>query len=253
MCSSDLHFRAPMAGMRMMDMAFQVVPGSAVDRVWVLMGDDLVWLPSPSLTLNPLKDSNYRYTHECVVTTGYMYAGLYDIYKFYHALKLFTEDLVEDGQVIDVEYQVDNETAWTKVVDTFTSSPIEEVLLLDVLGATGKRMRYRMRLKSDDNTKTPLVKGAVLEAVSRVGVKYSYALPHRTQDGDVDLKGDPDMMMAIDKQDQLDEWAAQLTPLTMRCVRKVYDDRTVFIDPEQTKPIKEKSEGYSARLTVMEI
>jgi hypothetical protein len=54
--------------------------------------------PFHSGLIEPIYDSSYRYMHESTVTSGYVYVGLYDIYKFFHSLKLFTEDLVEEGQ-----------------------------------------------------------------------------------------------------------------------------------------------------------
>lgn len=245
-------YRGPY-GESIADMQFQTVPGSALDRLWIQVGENIIWLGYPSLTTNPQRDTNYRYTHEATITTGYIYAGLYDVFKFYKSLKLFTEDLEADAQVVDVEYQVDDDTEWTPVINTYTQSPMEEINLVNVLGVTGKRLRYRMRIQTNDNTLTPVIKGAILEAITRVPVKYSFSLPHRTMDNDVDLNGNPDGWNVNDKQNQLDEWATNLTPLTMQCIYTPFHNKTVFIDPETLVPNREHTGGYTAKLTVIEV
>ncbi len=246
-------YRAWEAGQRIRNMLFQTIPGALQDRLWVIQQDDVLWLPFPSMTLDPRKDSSYRYTHEGTLTSGYMYAGLYDVYKFYKSLKLFSEGLVEDELIIEAEYQIDESTTWLPISDTFDTSPIQEINLKSEYGETGKRMRYRLRLHTTDNTKTMRIKGIVSESISRVPVKYSYAIPYRLRDNDVDLNTDIEPMSAEEKEAIIDEWAESLTPLVMRSTRKQFDNITVFIDPTPMSPTHEKSEGYAASITVIQV
>src|SRR3990172_1925694 len=40
----EQHYRAPALGKRIRDVAYDVVPGSTPDRLWVLQGQDMIWL-----------------------------------------------------------------------------------------------------------------------------------------------------------------------------------------------------------------
>ncbi len=245
-------YRANAVGRRIRRLHFQVIPGSSPDRLWIDQGGDLIWIPFPSGTTDPTQDSDYRYTHESAVELSYMQAGMYDLYKLYNSLKLFTEDL-DDGQTIHAEYKVDNDTTWTAISDYFDTSPFQELLLKDELGVNGKRMRVRLRLMTNDNTKTPKIKGIVLECVSRVPVKYSYGLSFRMRTGAFNLRSDPDDFTVDQIADQIDTWAENLTPLKMRCVHKRFDNKLVFIDPTSISPLGEKNEIYNNKLTVVEL
>lgn len=246
-------YRAPVAGLRIWDLKFQPIPGSTLDRLWIVVGDDILWIPFPSGEIKPTNDTTYRYIHESTITLGYMYAGLYDIYKFYHSLKIFSENLDEDSVEIEADYQIDGETDWTPLSDAFYKSPMQEVKLLETFGENGKRMRFRLRLMTTDNTKTPIVKGIVCENVSRVPVKFSYGFAFRNVDGEVNLSDEPDEMNAEEKLDLLDQWAQELTPLYMRSRFKRYDGKTVFIDPSENAPLFENKEGYVNQISVIEI
>jgi len=245
-------YRTPMIDKRIRHMAFQVVPGASPDRLWISQGDSVLWLPFPTGTLNPEQDSSYPYTWESTLTSSWMHAGMTDIVKLFSSLKLFTEDLEEDEQEIEAEYQLDDDTAWYRLPDTFIESPSDEVDLRSTLGLNGKRLRVRVRLFTTDSTKTPKLKGTVLECASRISVKYSYALAYRMEDGDVDLLGMPEGLYAEDVQAVIDEWSQEMTPLTMRCVRKLFDNKKVFIDPTPATPIRDVTEGYLHKLTVMQ-
>ena len=251
-------YRAPVAGQRIRDIIFEPIPGSTLDRLWISVGDDIVWIPFPSGEINPTNDTQMRYMHESAITLGYMYAGLYDIYKFYHSLTLFTENLNEvsssfDAVTVEADYQVDEDTDWTPLPSEYDISPIQELDLKETYGVNGKRLRLRLRLMTEDNTATPIIKGVVLENVSRVPVKFAYGFAYRVMDDDIDLNGDRDTHSAEQKLDLLDQWSSELTPLVMHNNFKRYDDKTVFIDPSENAPLKETEEGYLGQLTVMEI
>lgn len=246
-------YRAPAEGQRVWDVMFQPIPGPTIDRFWVAVGNDLIWLPYPSGTKKPTKESAYRYIHESVIESGYIYVGLYDIYKFFHSLKLFTENLEEDVAWVEADYRLDGDTEWIPLDDHFTISPMNENKFTNTYGINGKRIQIRLRLQTADNSITPIIKGTVIENVSRVPVKYSFTFAYRNYDNDVNLRGEPELVNAEDRRLLLDEWANELTPLFFRSTYKHYDNRVVFIDPAQLQTIHEKSEGYIEKLSVIEI
>lgn len=246
-------YRAPAAGLRVWDMAFDPIPGNTIDRLWIAVGDDFLWIPFPSGVKKPTRESNYTYVHESVVQSGYIYVGLYDIHKFFHSLKLFTEGLSKDTCWVEVDYRIDDDTAWTTIDGEFDESPMKELNLVPSYGVNGKRIQLRLRLQTSDNTKTPIIKGTVLDNVSRVPVKYAYSFAFRNYDNDVNLLGEPEDYTADTKQTLLNQWAMELTPLLMRSTYKQYDNQTVFIDPAELQTVKEKAEGYIGRLSVIQI
>lgn len=246
-------YRAPAAGQRVWDIAFQPIPGSTIDRFWVAVGNDLVWLPVPSGTKKPTKESAYRYTHESVIESGYVYVGLYDIYKFFHSLKIFSENLEEGTCWVEVDYRTDTDTDWIPIRDFYEVSPMHEITFTDDYGVNGKRIQIRLRLQTADNSITPIIKGTVIENVSRVPVKYSFSFAYRNFDNDVDLWGEKEILTVAERQNLLDTWANELTPLVFRSMFGRYDDRIVFIDPAELQTIREKSEGYIEKIAVIEI
>lgn len=246
-------YRAPAAGQRIWNLAFQPIPGTAIDRLWIAVGSDIIWIPFPSGSIEPIYDANYTYVHESTLTSGYIYVGLYDIYKFFYSLKIFAENLAEDEQWIEADYMTDDDTTWTQIPECFCVSPVDEQNLKKEYGVNGKRIRIRLRLQTSNNTKTPIIKSMVLENVSRVPVKYSYSFAYRNYDEDVDLLGEKEILTADERQELLDKWAAELTPLIMHSNHRQYDNKVVFIDPAQIQPVKQSKEGYIEKMSVTEI
>ena len=260
-------YRCDIAGLRIQDIQSQSVPG-ALDRLWMAVGDDIFWLGMPSDTLDPTKDSAYLYTHECAVTTGYMYAGLYDVVKYVHSLKLFTENLTRPDNTFEpdsdpleyqptatvaVDYQLDTETTWTEISDVFGVSNIEEIALTNGLGVNAKRIRFRLRVRSADNTLTPIIKTMVLEIVSRVPIKYSYSIPYRIRRDEKNLLNEMEDLGFETRYDTLDQWAKDLTPLLMRSIYGRFDNMTVFLDSPPSRPGRKQDSEYIDSITVIEV
>jgi hypothetical protein len=249
-------YRAPAPGLRIRSMNFQAIPGDNPNRLWFSQGADLMWLYFPLGPEIPYNDSSYRYTHESMVETSWQHAGLSEVYKLYHSLKLFTEGLSEDEQVIEVYYKADTETAWTKIEDEFHTSPVQERDFTDEekeeYGIDGKRLKYRLVIQTSDNCCSPKLKTAVVECVSRVPVKYSYTFNYRVMDNDVGVS-EPDTATVKQKQEQLDAWAENLTPIYMNSLHGRMDKVTGFIDPASIYPFKETKEGYTGKLVITEI
>jgi len=73
------------------------------------------------------------------------------------------------------------------------------------------------------------------------------------EDNDVNLAGEKDTISAEEKQAILDEWATRVTPLVMRCHKRQFDQKTIYIDPQPLTPDAEFSERYTSRLTAVEV
>jgi len=242
-------YRAPMKGLRIYNGIFQTIYGGAPDRLWLAVGEDVIWLAFPSLTVDPSKDPNVLFNWECSVISSWQYDNLFDVEKLWNSIKIFVDDVNETGTKVEIDYQVDDDLAWTPIKTFVEETPMVEVPFSEN-SVNGKRIRYRLRLMTNNNTISPKVKTTVIEGVSKVPVKYSYTFGVRTTDNRNDLDGNQEVLTAEEQYAVIDNWARRITRLKLRSVYERFDDVYVFIDPPQTNPIQEYSEGYMDRITV---
>jgi len=264
--SSDWHeiYRAPEVGKRIRNMAFEVVPGLS-DRLWFSQGMDMLWLYFPSNTLDPTRDSSYRFTHEGHLITSWTYLDLQDVPKLFKSVKVFGENYSGSTRVISCDYQTDGDdesSAWTEISGTFNTVPIEEIDFASnaVTGAvTGRRIRLRFRFYTDDASESPRMKASIIEAIGRIGTKFQYSVNYRAKDEDIDLEGDEvtEFTTVQAVMTQLDSWANSATPLTMRCVYSPFDSKTVLLEPSTLQPYAnvpdEQVETHVAQVVATEI
>jgi hypothetical protein len=246
-------YRAPL-GQRIDCIDYQVIPDVGLDRMWVSQGNDVIWLPFPSNTLDPSKDAVYPFTHEASVVSGWLYAGLPDVVKLYNSMKIFSEQLDPGSIWCEMDYQKDSDTTWTPLSGIFEESPVQEVDLSIDDSVQGKRLRYRIRSYTNNCLITPLIKSVVIDTISRIPTRYSLAMSYRLEEGGttlrgaIDDQGTPDDVQAI-----LDEWSNELTRLKVHCTKKIFDDMRVFINPSPLSVVGDKLEKYTGRLTMIEV
>ena len=227
-------YRAPRTGLRIRKLHIQSIPGQSTSRLWFSMGSDVCWIP---VSINPYYDSDFRYTHEGVIESSWMYADLEDISKHFKSLKLFCEGVTGSSQFVEADYQVDGNTSWTAISGNFNTVPVEELQLSSASPptVTGRRIRYRLRIQTISYTVTPRVKASVLEGVAFIPVKYGYSFNFMLDEGgsSMDLQGNKDTSYASvsTKMTQLQTWANTASPLTLASIDPVSDNTTVFLDP----------------------
>lgn len=235
-------------GRRIRDMAVQAIPGDAIDRLWISEEEEIIHLP---VCIRPKFQTDYIYNEQGSITTSWMYGGLMDVPKYYRAIKLFTENIVDDHQEVLVEFRVDDDLEWT-TAGTITSGPVQEIVLSASNNINGRRIQFRYTLTTDDQTKTPTVIAAIVEAVTRVPVKQQWAITFLASTAMVDMQGkqtasDTDVLI-----DQLMTWSNSTStpnPLTMRSTIGLFDNKSVFIDPASVQPIEVVTQpGRKARM-----
>jgi len=248
-------YRAPVAGERITAIGFQPVPGDRPDRLYAVVGENIISLCHPSNVDDPYHDVNYEFVHEGSLTTGYMYANMFDAVKLFKDIKIFAVGLEKDNVTVAVDYQIDDDNEWRELDDVFDEVPSKEVSIGEGgFGEMGKRIRLRIRLMTTDVKKTPAIKGTVVDAIYRIAVKYSYTFAARVEDAEINLRVERDSMNEFtEKTDLLDYWLRNLIPLKMRSIYKKYDNKMVFIDPYPSRPMKEKSESYYIKLLAVEL
>lgn len=228
-------------GRRIRSLFIQPIPGKTVDRLWVSEEDDVIWLP---IAVNPTKQVGYEYTSAGSVTSAWMYARLQDIVKFWKGATLFAENLSALHRTVTLEYQTDNEdeTDTWHTAGTFSTSPVSTLDFSPDNDVSGRRLRYRLTLNSDDASQTPKVKAIVINSVTRIPTKNSWGLSFLLEDAQLDLNGIMTSSTPAEVIAQLKTWAnSDLAPcpLTMRSENPSFDNQLVFIDPASIQPALE--------------
>ena len=246
-------YRAPNAGEEIKDMAFQPIYGKRPDRLWIQVGDDVIWLAMPSKILYAIQDPNAEYTHESVLVSSWLTAGMTDVEKLWESLKIMADYLKEDECWVEADYQVDEETVWHPIENLYITSPSQKEHFSEITSVNGKKLRYRLRLQTTDYHKTPKVNVVVIEAVGRVDIKQSYTFYFRNIKYKRDLVGEFEDVEPLEVQNMLDDWANRLRKLRLNSRWKIYDDKIVYLDAVQTSVLNELSEGYIAQISLNEL
>lgn len=233
-------YRAP-RGQRITAMAFQVTPGAGLDRLWIFQGNDLIWLPFPSDTVNELEDVNYPFAPEFCVTLSRMHAGMFDTQKLIKKIKLQTERLEVDeatGEPVcwfELDYRLNEDEDWQEVGDAFTTSPTQEVDFTKQYGVAGKRVQFRFRGYSTDAYKTPVFIAIIIGAVLRTDNKNFYGpftarlIDHAPT---ASLREMDSERTAIQQMQLLEDFAdsSNDSMLWMRSVSPLLDSKMVFLN-----------------------
>lgn len=224
-------YRAP-KGERITALQFQPIPGATIDRLWVRQGADMLYIPFPSETFDPLQDTAYPYRNEGYVEMSWQSAGLLDAWKYFRQIKLFIEQGAANAQWLEAQYKVDDDTAWTDISGTFTDT-VDEALIGS--GVNGKRFKMRLIIYSTDLYKSPVLKAAILEAVTVTATKWSFQFTSIFRNGSTELA-------------QLDTWAGTAKPLLMRCIIPLFDNREVFLMalPVTMEAVDVRTEGSTS-------
>jgi len=215
------------ANLRANDMIVQVIPGINADRLWFDFAGELNYLP---ITINPRKDSEYEYRDLSQLETAWIYGNLKDVEKYWHSIKIHSENLSSTDQSIKIEYKLDEDTTWT-TAGYANTSPIDEVDLSSSYDVTGYRIKFRITLHTSSSSETPRIIAIVVKGVIRVDVKNGYSV-RVISDAEYDLNGDEEDQG--DVKSYLDTWAnseTQAAPLTLSHNLTYYDNKYVFIDP----------------------
>lgn len=242
-------YRAP-KGQPIKAMGFQVVTGPQSDRLWIYQGNELIYIPFPSETANELEDGNHRYTHEFAVTFSRMHAGMFDVQKMIKTIKVQSEELEVDASGnnvcwIELDYRMNQDDAWETFDDTFIESPTQSIDLTSLYGLAAKRVQFRIRGYTADNTKTPVLLALIVNTVLRTDVKYIYPLQFRIMDNEPLLTlQDEENMTALEKLKMLEDMAdsSSSSMLKVSSVSPLLHNRMIYLNPPTTRQIRFRDE-----------
>jgi hypothetical protein len=223
-------YRAPQPGVRIEDIAIEPISGSKRQRLWISQYGDLVWVP---VALNPENSEDYRFCHDAMLQVGKAFSSLQDVEKFFKSIKLISEDLSDGEQWVEVDWRVDGASSWTTISNDYVTSTSQEEDFSSGHSTEGVYVEVRLRFYTNDNTKTPVVLGIMIEALTRVPVKFAWDLTIMLKDRERNLIGDIDDMNSkgADKLDILDGWVNQPLPVRMYSWSSYEDDTWVFVEP----------------------
>ena len=219
-------FRGAQAGARVQNIFFQ---DSYQPRLWIDYDGDLIYQDWPRHTSNPLKDSGMTFNEEAHLISSTIDMGVSRLPKLIKEITAIVEHL-GSGNEIRLDYQVNEDVGtdtWTEA-GTFQLSPEDTVLVR--VGEVYK-VRYRLRMMCNDESRPPVVHATVLEGFARTPVKYQWTMRIHTGSTQRDLSGaakdsDPDEFLTW-----LKEAAVHSRRIFMRSIWGQMDSRYVVVEP----------------------
>jgi hypothetical protein len=245
-------FRAPCAGQRVRDIHFQDNPGT-FPRLWIDLGDDVVFQEWPRNTFNPLKDSGMNYQHETSLTQSDIDMGAPTLPKALKKLTLITEKLATTTTVV-MEYQTDADVGGDVWITrgSFNQSPSQDIELN--IGDI-RKIRIRLRMRTTDASNPPVIIASVLTGFARTPVKYDYSFRVKVSSFKYTSMGEPDHK----PQDAIDflmakSESADAVLLKSRLLGS--DEKTVVVEPIVVRPLFKDNvmgnEGYILEVILRE-
>jgi hypothetical protein len=121
----------------------------------------------PNRTNTPRLATNKDLPLSGTFTTSYMDWNRPQVVKAANRFSIISESAAV-GQTVTVAYQKDDETSFTNINSSgsvFNASPQQTIALNE--NVTGRRIRFRVTLTTDDTSKSPVVKAFVLDTTWR--------------------------------------------------------------------------------------
>jgi hypothetical protein len=236
-------FRAWNTGLRIRDIAIQPVSDSRT-RLWISVGDFLVYIELPFQKANPLYDTALNYMHESYLITSSIDAGASSRLPKY--IKDFTGMVQNLATGIDVmvDYQIDaniGSNNWV-LADGFFLSP-ESVVNINV--GNIRKIRFRVRLETATCTKPPDIQGMAPNGYARTPFRQVFTL--RIKAGD---SYNPDGSKGVDAN-KLMRWlidvARDAGRVRMSSSHPLLDNYFVIIPPPSILPRTAPSLGNAEK------
>jgi len=174
-------FRAWEAAQRVRNITYQPQNGTTSPaRLWISVGGDLVYIPLPDQSMNPLHDSDSRFVHEYSITSPIHDFGVTHFPKFFKGIEVSADNL---GSVcnIAVDYQIDADvgtSTWTEGTSLYASP--HDVAELNL--GNRKKMAYRLRCNTNTAATPPVINAVVVTGFARTKLKRQFNLRVKVAD-----------------------------------------------------------------------
>ena len=219
-------FRGSSVGKRVHNIYFQ---DSYRPRLWMDYDGDLVYQDWPRHTFNPLKDSGLAFNEEAHLISATIDMGVSQLPKYIKTISAVTENL-SSGIEVSLDYQINQYVGTDQWIEAgvFQIDPMDSV---DIRRGEVFKIRFRLRLRSNDESKPPVVHATVLEGFARTPIKYQWNLRLKVSGTQRDLSGvtkdvDPDEFLSW-----LKDAALSTKGLFMRSIWEQMDSLYVIAEP----------------------
>jgi hypothetical protein len=223
-------FKGWKKGERIQNIVWQSNEGTR-PRLWIFIGNDIVYMDFPNNTLNPLMDSGFAYHHEGVFETSAIDANDPILYKFIRKITLNTENMPikMDGtsvgaRYITIEVQLNNSGRWIKIPSAYFTPAVDDLINKGSI----KTLRFRFILRTSTYTSSPVVTSWHVDGWMGDEIKYEYRAQYKagrkqkTRDREDDHK--PNELIA-----QLIKWSSEMTNLKLLSTDDSIHGKTVVI------------------------
>lgn len=222
-------FRGWKVGERIDSIAWQSNEDAA-PRLWIFIGNDIVYMDFPQNNNNPLNDSGFKYTHE-----GYLETSEYDgddpvLSKVVHHFSTLTENMKSadgietlGGQKIILQAKLNGENRWRDVGTVFSANKEIEKRFGKI-----KTIKLRIIMQTTDASTSPVLTAWGMSGWRASAVKYQWVSQYRTSytQKTRQKEDDHEPKYLIDR---LTKWASDMTPLVMHSVDPALDGKHVVI------------------------
>lgn len=224
-------FRSPRPGQRIRALHWQDNPGT-FPRLWIDIGEEVVYQDWPRHTFNPLQDDSVCYQHESSLTLSDVDMGAIRLPKYVKEISLLGENL-QSGVIVHVDYQMDQDIGSQRWLNAGTAYRAPEDVIAIHKGDV-RKMRVRLRLSTEKAKVPPVVLASVIEGFARTPLKYQWNLRLKVADSQRDLAGvgadhDPDRFL-----DWLKGAAGNARKVLMRSFWEQLDGKYVIVEPPST-------------------
>ncbi|MCB2178544.1 hypothetical protein KQH61_03925 [bacterium] len=198
-------------------------------RLWISIGGELVYQDWPLGSFNPLKDSGMTYYHEAILVSSTIDMGASSLPKLIESISATVENLAS-GIEVAMDYQVNDDVGTDNWINAgvFQINPRDT---LDIDQGEVYQIRFRLRLRTQNEHIPPIVHATVLEGFARTPVKYQWNLKLQASDtllskSGVGAEPSPDAFLTWLKQA-----AISSRRITMRAIWEQMDNRDVIVEP----------------------
>ncbi|RMF74984.1 MAG: hypothetical protein D6740_01565 [Alphaproteobacteria bacterium] len=234
--------------------------GSTHDVYYMVLPQAMNWLNDPAYITQFGTDAYAAF--DAVLVSGWYYAGSKSRSKFWRSVRVFADN-ISTARQIHVYYQTAEDVSdedvtrgdrWT-YAGTATASNTKITL-----GVESVRLRLAFVLENGSSggaqTGSPILYGYSLQYLARVDAADSWTVPFRGSDIAVERSGGRETLQADEAIAQLDTWARQITPLTMRSIWSPFDNKQVIIERPGVQPLwmeGRDAQAYYGSVTILEV
>lgn len=257
---------AASAGRRIRQLYIQSIPGNTVDRLWVSVGPNIVWLP---MSVDPYNhpDGSYIFTSQGTLISPWYYWGLQGVDKLFNSLKLLVENASATAgyPYVTAEFRID-EGDWQSISTSYTTFDTEN-LLSSTYDQTGIRIQFALTLYSNTTSidsgeigaESPRVIVQFMESGVKIDPKYMTEIMVRLIDDDTQLDNAPDAVrLAKTKLDNLKVMQASPRPVLISSTIDILDGKYAYVDnvapvPNEVAVYEGIQNRYICTLSLLEI